>query len=223
MRRVPWCTRDAPDEIRNDVMTTDVHDVIVIGTSAGGVEALCAVVAALPPDLPAAVFVVMHLPAWSSSKLPEILSRCGPLPAAHPFPDERIEHGRIYVAPPDHHLLLSETGRVQLWHGPRENNFRPAINTLFRSAAVAYGPRVTGVILTGNLEDGAAGLWWIKRMEGVSVVQDPEDAEFAQMPRTALWHVNTDYVVKLAELAPTLTRLANGVRHAGAQDQELKT
>jgi two-component system chemotaxis response regulator CheB len=118
-------------------------------------------------------------------------------------------------------MLINPGGTIELWRGPKENNFRPAINALFRSAAVAYGRRVTGVILSGNLEDGTAGLWWIKRMEGAWVVQDPMDAEFAQMPQTALWHVHTDYVVKLADLGPTLTKLANGVRRIGERDEEL--
>ncbi len=199
---------------------TNTHDIIVIGASAGGIEALCAVVSALPRDLYAAIFVAMHVPAWRHSALPEILSRCGPLPAVHPKSGETFVHGRIYVAPPDYHMLINPGDTIELWRGPRENNFRPAINTLFRSAAVSYGRRVTGVILTGNLEDGAAGLWWIKRMEGVSVIQDPQDAEFAQMPRTALWHVPADHVVKLAELGPTLAKLANGTRRISVQDPE---
>jgi two-component system chemotaxis response regulator CheB len=118
----------------------------------------------------------MHVPPWRDSLLPQILSRRGSLPAEHPAPGARIEHGRIYVAPPDYHLLLNPGDHIELWRGPKENNFRPSINTMFRSAAAAYGPRVTGVVLTGALDDGAAGLWWIKRMAGTAVVQDPADA-----------------------------------------------
>jgi len=183
----------------------------VIGTSAGGVKVLSAIASALPADLPAAIFVVMHVPAWSRSVLPRILSSCSRLPASHAESGAPIEHGRIYVAPPNRHLLLNPAGHVELWQGPKENNFRPSINVLFRSAAVAYGPRVTGVILTGTLEDGVAGLWWIKRMKGIAVVQDPADAQFPEMPHTALWHVPADYVAPAAALGRLLSDLVTGV------------
>ncbi len=196
---------------RAEVMKSGGHDIIVIGTSAGGVDALRAVASALPADLPAAVLVAMHVPAWRPSDLPQILNKAGPLPALHPNTGDPIEHGKIYVAPPDLHLQIDSGDRIQLWRGPKENNFRPSINALFRSAAVAYGPRVTGVILTGALDDGVTGLWWVKRMGGAAVVQDPNDARFDQMPRTALWHVPVDYVVKAAGLAPLLTDLARGI------------
>ena len=184
------------------------HDIIVVGASAGGVEALGDLVSCLPPDLPAAVFVVLHIPAYGASVLPGILSRRGPLPALHPADGETIQNGRIYVAPPDHHLLLEKGGTVRLTRGPHENGHRPAVDTLFRSAARAYGPRVIGVVLTGTLDDGTAGLQAIKRRGGLAVVQDPEDALFASMPRCAIEGVRVDTVAPLAEIGPILDRMA---------------
>jgi two-component system chemotaxis response regulator CheB len=201
-------------------MTADGHDIIVIGASAGGVEALCAVLAALSPDLPAAVFAVMHIPAWRPSALPAILSRCSPLHAVHPESGDPIQRGHIYLAPPDRHLLIDSENHVQLWHGPKENGCRPSINALFRSAAVTFGARVTGVILTGSLDDGTTGLWWIKRMGGAVVIQDPTEAEFASMPQNALSHVPADYVAKLAEIGPILTELARPVSSRRSERSE---
>lgn len=192
-------------------MTANHRDIIVMGASAGGVEALCKVLSDLPPDLPAAVFVVMHVAAWHDSYLPAILSRCSSLRAVHPKSGDAIRHGLIYVAPPDHHLLLDSGDRVQLWRGPRENNCRPSINATFRSAAVTFGQRVTGVVLSGSLDDGTTGLWWVKQMGGVAVVQDPADAQFAQMPESALAHVTADYVLSAAEIGPVLDNLARAV------------
>src|SRR5262245_40128982 len=137
------------------------RDIIVIGASAGGLETMRTLVAQLPRDLPAAILIVWHIAPNSPSLLPEILSNSGPLPASNPKDSEEIQRGRIYVAPPDHHLIV-EPGRLCLTRGPKENRFRPAIDPLFRSAAEAYGPRVIGIILTGNLDDGTAGLWAIK-------------------------------------------------------------
>src|SRR5919202_4143414 len=183
------------------------HDVIVVGASAGGLEALREVVATLPPALPAAVCVVWHMSAESPGLLPEILERAGPLPAAHPEDGEPLQPGRIAVAPPDRHLLL-EPGYVRLTRGPKENHFRPAIDPLFRSAAAAYGPRVIGVVLSGALDDGTAGLWTIKDRGGLAVVQDPDDALFAAMPRSALENVDVDARRPVAELGPVLAVLA---------------
>jgi len=172
------------------------------------VEALADLVSRLPAGLPAAVFIVLHVPAYGTSVLPGILSRRGPLPAVHPADGDRIENGRIYVAPPDHHLLVAD-GRIRLTRGPHENGHRPAVDTLFRSAARAYGPRVIGVVLTGTLDDGTAGLQAVKRCGGLAVVQDPDDALFASMPRCAIEGVAVDHVARLSEIGPTLARLAH--------------
>jgi two-component system, chemotaxis family, protein-glutamate methylesterase/glutaminase len=178
------------------------RDIIVIGTSAGGVEALRQLVASLTAGLSAAIFVVMHFPANSRSWLPELLSRSGPLPAKHPLSGEPIQPGHIYVAPPDHHLFLEE-GKIQLLRGPKENNVRPAIDPLFRSA----GSRVIGVILTGMLDDGTAGLLAVKMRGGLALIQDPGEAAYPQMPESAKRYVQIDYALPLSELGPTLVRL----------------
>jgi two-component system, chemotaxis family, protein-glutamate methylesterase/glutaminase len=187
------------------------HDIIVIGASAGGVEALSALVASLPRDLQAAIFIVMHIPAWAESYLPAILNRSSSFPAIHPQSGEPIQHGRIYVAPPDKHLVIHSESQVELWRGPKENGSRPSINALFRSAAVTFGPRVTGVILTGALDDGTTGLWWIKRMGGAVLVQDPSEAQFKEMPQSALSYVPAAYVAKLADMSSLLHELAQAL------------
>ncbi|MBM7119364.1 chemotaxis protein CheB [Archangium primigenium] len=183
------------------------RDIVVIGASAGGVEALSTLVTQLPADFPAAVLIVLHVASGHRSMLPQILSRVGPLTAVHPQDGEPLEPGRIYVAPNDRHLVV-EPGRVRLLHGPRENNHRPAVDTLFRSAAVAYGPRVVGVVLTGALDCGTAGLMAVKHRGGLAVVQDPRDAFCPDMPRSAMEFVKVDHCVPLAELGALLVRLA---------------
>ena len=182
------------------------RDVVVIGASSGGVEALRELARGLPADLPAAVFVVVHIPEAAPSALPRILDRAGPLRAAHTRDGHPIEPGRILVAPPDHHLLLEE-GRVRVTRGPKENRHRPAVDPLFRTAALAYGPRVVGVILTGARDDGTAGLIAVKRRGGIAVVQDPDDSLFAGMPEHALEYVDVDYCVPLGKMAHLLDRL----------------
>jgi two-component system chemotaxis response regulator CheB len=182
------------------------RDIIVIGASAGGVIALKELVAQLPRELAAAVFIVQHVSAHALSYLPQILSAAGPLKAKHPHDGEPIEMGRIYVAPPDHHLLLEE-GRVLVKRGPKENRFRPSIDALFRSAAYTYGPRVIGIVLTGLLNDGTSGLWSVKRLGGLGIIQEPDDALYASMPTSVLEYVEVDHQVPIAELAPLLVRL----------------
>ena len=182
------------------------RDIVVIGTSTGGVAALMTLVKALPADFPAPIFVVMHVPADSPSLLPQLLSSVSALPARHPQNGEVVEAGVIYVARPDHHLLL-EDNRVLVTRGPKENRVRPSIDALFRSAAYTYGPRVIGVVLTGYLDDGTSGLWSVQRMGGLAVVQEPRDAEQPSMPTNALEFVAADYVVPLAQVGTLLVRL----------------
>ncbi len=182
------------------------RDIVVIGASSGGVTALLDLVKTLPADFPAAIFVVQHVGADAHSILPQLLSHVSALPAKHPQNGETIEPGVIYVALPDHHLLL-EGNQVLVTRGPKENRFRPSIDALFRSAAYTYGPRVIGVVLTGFLDDGTSGLWSVQRLGGLAVVQDPRDAQAPSMPASALEYVTADYVVPLAELGPLLVRL----------------
>ena len=180
---------------------------IVIGASAGGLEPLREVVAQLPADLPVPVFVAMHLPANHQSYLPEILSNTGPLPALHPEDNLRIKPGFIYVALPDHHLLVDD-GFVAVKRGPKENGFRPSIDALFRSAAYTYGSGAIGVVLSGALHDGTSGLWSIKRLGGIAIVQEPYQAQYPSMPRSALEYVDADYLIPSKEIGALLTRLA---------------
>ena len=182
-------------------------DVIVVGASAGGVEVLKQLTASLPHDLPAAVLIVLHVAPSSPTMLPRLLQRGCPLPVAVAEDGEPLRHGRVYVAPQDRHLVL-EPDRVRVTRAPRENHSRPAIDPLFRSAALAYGPRVIGVILSGRLDDGTAGLWAVKDRGGSAVVQDPEDALHPDMPRNALQYTAADHVVRADELGPLLARLA---------------
>jgi two-component system chemotaxis response regulator CheB len=180
--------------------------IVVIGASQGGVHALRALVARLPPDFPAPILMVLHVGAGRSF-LPEILGDAGPLPASHVVAEAPLEPGRIYIAPPDRHLLVVDHKTVAS-RGPRENWARPAIDPLFRSAAEVFGPKVIGVVLTGMLNDGTPGLYEIKRRGGTAVVQDPHDAEAPSMPRSALDNVEVDFCVALAEMPALLVRLA---------------
>jgi two-component system, chemotaxis family, protein-glutamate methylesterase/glutaminase len=182
------------------------RDIIVVGASAGGVEALRHLVQGLPNGLEGSVFVTIHFPSHGTSMLPRILSRAGHLPVLHPSEHEPIVAGRIYIAPPDFHLLLGRR-QIRLLRGPRENGHRPAIDPMFRSAAVAFGPRVIGVVLTGNLDDGTSGLAAVKRHGGLALVQDPDDALFPSMPQSAIEHVDVDRVVPIREMWPALERL----------------
>lgn len=150
--------------------------------------------------------MVVHLSAQGESRLASILSRAGSLPARQASNGERIEPGRIYVPPPDRHLLL-EDGRTVVVRGPKENRSRPAVDPLFRSAAIGCGPRTIGVLLSGNLDDGTAGLWQIKRCGGLAVVQDPKEARFPGMVESALGNVQVDHVVALKDMAALLERL----------------
>jgi two-component system chemotaxis response regulator CheB len=181
------------------------RDVVVIGASAGGVQALLEVVRGLPSDFPGAICVVVHGPP-RESMLPTVLARAGVLPASHARPGEPIVPGHIFVAPPDYHLLV-RPGWLELSHGPRENHCRPAVDPLFRSAARAFGQRVVGVVLSGALGDGAAGLFAVKARGGVAIVQDPADALSESMPRTALEMVEVDHVLPARAIAEQLVDL----------------
>jgi two-component system chemotaxis response regulator CheB len=182
-------------------------DIVVIGASAGGVEAVGNVLRAIPEDFPGAIFVVIHIPAESPSLLPVIFQRHARIKLVQEINDgESIQLGRAYIAPEDCHLIL-EPGRVRVVRGPKENRHRPAINPLFRSAARVYGPRVIGVILTGGLDDGADGLFAVKSFGGTTLIQDPHDAQFPEMPQNALKLVKPDYLVPLVEIPALLEKL----------------
>jgi two-component system chemotaxis response regulator CheB len=183
------------------------HDIVVIGTSSGGVDVLRRLVRGLPPGLPASLFVVCHFPPGGRSILPEILSRSGALLATHAADGEPFHPGHIYIAPPDHHLLLLPGERMQLTRGPRENYHRPAVDPLFRSAAKVYGRRTIGVVLTGSLFDGTAGLLAVRGAGGIAVVQDPSDAAVAAMPQNASQVAGADHVVSADGLASLLVEL----------------
>ncbi|QDK78999.1 chemotaxis protein CheB [Spirosoma sp. KCTC 42546] len=182
------------------------RDIIVIGASAGGVFALKELMASLPPDFNATVFVVVHISPHSPSYLPDILSHSGPIPASHPKDGELIQPGHIYVAPPDHHLLV-EYDQLIVKKGPKENRFRPSIDALFRSAAYTYGPRVIGLILTGMLDDGTSGMWSVKRLGGICIIQQPEEALYASMPTHVLEYVDVDYTLPISKMALLLCDL----------------
>jgi two-component system, chemotaxis family, protein-glutamate methylesterase/glutaminase len=179
---------------------------IAIGASAGGLEPLREVVSQLPEGFSIPVFVVMHVPANQHSYLPEILSWTGPLPALHPEDNRRMEPGFIYVAPPDHHLLIDD-GFIAVKKGPKENGFRPSVDALFRSAAYSYGPGAIGVVLSGALHDGTSGLWSIKRLGGIAIVQEPTQAAYPSMPRSALEYIEADYKIPSTEIASLLIQL----------------
>jgi two-component system chemotaxis response regulator CheB len=193
------------------------HDILAIGASAGGVQALCDVIEHLPPNLPAAIFVVLHITPHGHSLLPAILQRSGCMPASHPEEGEAILPGRIYVAPPDRHLAIRK-GRIHLSRNASENGHRPAIDVLFRTAARSFGARVLGVVLTGNLDDGTAGLAAIKECGGLAVVQDPADADYPGMPESAIANVEVDYILPLADIGTELDRLVREPRSVAGAD-----
>ena len=182
------------------------RDLVVIGASAGGVDALQELVSNLPPEFPAAVLVVLHVASTGTSVLAQILNRKGALPAVFASDGDELERGRIFVAPADHHMLVHD-GRIRLTQGPRENGHRPAIDPLFRSAARFANGRCIGVVMSGLLDDGATGLRVIKSNGGATVVQDPEDALFPSMPLAAMATTAVDRVVPAAGMADALCAL----------------
>jgi len=184
------------------------HDVIVVGASAGGVESLVQLVGGLPARFDAALFVVLHLPVDAQSHLPSILARAGPLDATHAVDGAPIHGGRVYVAPPNHHLTL-EGGTIRLTVGPRINSVRPSIDVLFRSAARAFGARTIGVVLSGTLRDGTLGLDAIKLRGGVTIVQDPGEARFSAMPRSAMKGHAVDHIASIDQISRLLVELTS--------------
>lgn len=181
--------------------------VVVIGVSAGGVEALSRLVAGLPASLPASVLVVLHMPAHGKSQLASILRRHTPLPVHVAQDGVGLLEGHIHVCIPDRHLLVAH-GQVRLSRGPKETRARPSVDALFRSAAVAYGPRVIGVVLSGMLDDGTAGLWAIKDRGGIALVQSDADAVHASMPDSAACHVELDGRIPVDELGAAIGKHA---------------
>jgi two-component system chemotaxis response regulator CheB len=182
------------------------RDIIVIGASAGGVETLGRLVERLPAHLKAALFVTVHFPNYGTSALPKILNRKGLLSAKHPENGELITPGHIYVAPPGQHLSILDNA-VRLSRGPRENGHRPSIDVLFQTAARTHKDRVIGIVLSGTLDDGTAGLMTIKAMGGLAIVQDPEEATYVGMPQSAIDHVAVDYVLTVEKIAACLIQL----------------
>ena len=182
------------------------RDIIVIGASAGGLQALVELLTPLPKDLEAAIFVVVHTAPDGTGLLPQILERSGAAHVAYAEDGEEIEPGRIYVAPPDRHLLIKR-GLVRVVSGPRENLFRPAVDPLFRTAARAYGARVVGIVLSGGLDDGTHGLELIKRHGGIAIAQDPQQAVMPSMPLSAIQNVEVDYILRATEIGGKLPLL----------------
>ena len=192
------------------------RSVVVIGASAGGHEALATILGALPASLPACVLVVVHSSARGGMLLPDILRRISALPVMFAGQGHQLRHGRVYLAPPDRHLLV-KAQKLALGHGPRENGFRPAIDPLFRTAARELGPRAIGVVLSGGLSDGTYGLSAIKKAGGVAIVQDPQEAIVGSMPLSAMSQVDVDHVAGAGEMAGLIERLVRaGYRGGGS-------
>jgi two-component system chemotaxis response regulator CheB len=183
---------------------SDLKKIVVIGASAGGVSALCQIVSRLPADLDAAILAVVHI--GERSELPNVLRACGCIPASHAVDGGEIEPGRLYLAPPSFHLLV-EGNHTRLSKGPRENRFRPSVDVLFRSAARSFRSQVLGVVLTGELDDGSAGLHAISVRGGTTIVQSPDFAECPSMPRNAMRYTKVDYCVPLEKIAPLIASL----------------
>jgi two-component system chemotaxis response regulator CheB len=216
-----WRARQEREKGSESVSRNRGRNIIVVGTSAGGLETLDQLVGQLPTDLKASIFIVQHMaPHNSGDPLLRRLRRHQAFQPKLAEDGDRFKPGRIYIAPPDSHLLL-KTDRMLVTKGARENRYRPGIDPLFRSAAVAHGARVIGVILTGMLDDGTAGLMAIKRCGGVTLVQDPRDAAYSGMPVSALDNVDVDFCVALSEMGPLLAKLvvqSHGKRKAVPSD-----
>jgi len=195
-------------------MPSEGSMVVVVGASAGGMEALTRLVVQLPADYPAPVFIVNHMSAETTGKpLVDALNRAGSMKCSHATDGEAFENGHVYLAPSDQHLLLVRD-RMLVTKGARENRHRPAIDPLFRSAAVAYGPGVIGIILTGYLDDGTSGMKAIRRCGGICIAQDPADAAHPDMPLSVIHNVGVDYCEPVAQMGALLAKLA--ARKVGA-------
>lgn len=179
---------------------------VFVGASAGGVETLAELLSHMPPALPAPVLVVLHISPRGQDLLASILDRAGPLPAVTAAHGQVLAPGVVYVAPRDRHLLVHD-GSVVLGDGPTEHGVRPAIDVLFRSGARRYGAGAVGVVLSGMLDDGTAGLGEIRRCGGHALVQDPDEALYPQMPTSAITHVDVDWVLPVARLAAKIDEL----------------
>jgi two-component system chemotaxis response regulator CheB len=208
--------------IIEEVLLMPKHDIVVIGASAGGIQALKAILSDLPKDLPASIFVTLHTAPTGEGYLADILAGISLLPVGLAIDKEKIAHGRVYVAAPNLHLTVKR-GYVKNRFMPKENVARPAIDPMFRSAAHSYSRRVIGVLLTGRLDDGTAGLGVIQDEGGITIVQDPKDAEYADMPLSAIRNINPDHIVPLAEIAPILVTLVNTEVTGEAPTDETET
>ncbi len=198
------------------------RNIVVIGASAGGFEVIKRIVQLLPADLDASIFIVWHMSPEVRGILPSLFNGLSTIPVANARDMEPVMSNRIYVAAPDHHMIIEE-GIIKLTRGPKENRFRPAVDPLFRSAAYTYGARVIGVILSGALDDGTAGLWRIKTNGGLAIVQDPADADVPSMPESALREVDVDYCVSAHEIPALLVKLtAEEVNGGAMKDQRTK-
>jgi two-component system chemotaxis response regulator CheB len=186
------------------------RDIVVIGASAGGIEAVSLLLGELPHDLRASVFVVIHTPPFENNRLPSVLGRRSSLEVAYARDGQELHLGCIYVAPPDHHLIL-EGERMLVRRGPKENRFRPSVDALFRSAAYVHGARVIGVVMSGALDDGTSGLWSIKRLGGIAMAQSPGDCVHPEMPRSAIEQVEVDHVGTARELGALIVGLVGEV------------
>jgi two-component system chemotaxis response regulator CheB len=202
------------------------RDLIVVGASLGGLEVLPRFVAGLPADLEASVLIVMHMSANSAGYLPSILQNATSWPTHAALDGEALQRGHIYVAIPDHHLMV-EGDRLRVTRGPRESHARPSVDVLFRSAAYYQGPRAIGIVLTGLLDDGTAGLWAIKDRGGVAIVQSPSEARYPSMPKSALQHVAVDHVLRVDEMSECLRALTReplpGEEATAMSDEKLET
>lgn len=186
--------------------------IVVIGASAGGIDALGQLIRGLPADFAAPILVVIHIPADAPNLLPKILARAGTVRTKTAEDGERAENGVLYVAPPDRHLLIEPDGTLRTPRGPRENRHRPSVDPLFRSAALAYGLNAIGVILSGSLDDGTAGLLAIERRGGMTIVQDPDEASYPSMPNSAIANVNVEHVLPIDDIALQLAASVKEIR-----------